>query len=65
MRMFEAAESPVKHVSELAKSLSTTSFEEQRPLFSQLKPLQSRNLLKSRKTCERKRIDIAQLAAVD
>lgn len=65
MRMFEAHESPSKLISELIKVKSAQSevpTEQAKTVFGKIK---ATNLLKSRKTCEKRQLNISELAEVD
>ena len=59
MRLFESTQSPQKNVADLAKadqapSLFAVVVEPKRTAFGKLSQMKATNLLKSRKTCERK-----------
>ena len=67
MRTFIAPESPEKHVADLEKTSTKTITEtkKQNIFFGHKSLMKTTNLLKSRKTCEQKRLNITELIQVD
>jgi hypothetical protein len=67
MRLFEAHQSPQKTVADLLMPVPCAEpLVEVKPAPVALPlPLKANNLLKTRKTCERKQINISEVASVD
>lgn len=67
MRLFEAPSSPEKRVADLSNPFAseTQVVEKKNTFFGHRHLLKATNLLKSRKTCEKKHLNITDFASVD